>query len=170
MPLECSAYTDDELEGYLLGRSPEDLAERIAAHCRVCPDCQAQLAELEQFILKLKVALERVESEGTVDDWFDATDSERVESRSAHRLPCNTPVSVRYLDDTGAGQLSRGYLVDRSVDGAALILLDPLAVGDKVSIAFSKRSIDATVKYCQANAGGFRIGLKFTQEPAPSSS
>lgn len=169
MPPQCSAFTDDELEGYLLGSSTQDLSRRIAAHCRACTDSQAQLAELERFILKLKVALDRVESEGTVADWFDDTDSERVESRGANRLPCNTPVSVRYLDEAGAGQLSCGCLVDRSVEGAALILPDPLPVRDgagqtvsngrreSISLFLDRRSLLPTENYSCNRRFGIRL-------------
>lgn len=66
IPPQCSAFTEDELEGYLLGHSPQDLAGRIEDHCRVCLDCQARLAELEEFTAKLKVAPDRVESEGII--------------------------------------------------------------------------------------------------------
>lgn len=79
MPQPCHAFTDDDLEEYLLGHSPLGQASSIVYHCRSCRGCQVQLTELEGFILGLKLALSRVDAEALAATEFEDHDMEETD-------------------------------------------------------------------------------------------
>ena len=160
MPPQCEAFKEDEFEDYLLGHSPAIQAKAISDHCRSCPDCRGHLSELEGFIVNLRVALSRVEVEVAAAASLGTADREETDTREGPRLPCNVAVSVSYLGDNGVMRRVSGELIDRSVEGAALVVPEAIPVDISALITIKTRTLDATIKYCEASESGFRIGVK----------
>lgn len=59
--------TDEELEGYLLNRLPENDSERIEAHLLPCDHCLDRVEGMQENLICLKAALSEVVAVGAAD-------------------------------------------------------------------------------------------------------
>lgn len=79
-----------------------------------------------------------------------------------------TQVAIGHPEDPS--ELARGIVVDRSSGGVCLELPTPLAIGAVVSVRPSAGTtigtwLEAEVRHCHRDHGGWHVGLKFVRTP-----
>ena len=76
------------------------------------------------------------------------------------------PTRILILDKNGPAEPFSGYVINRSIGGLCVSLVQPLEEGSVVSVRPAKELIDDTwyevvVKYCRATDTGWEMGCEF---------
>lgn len=147
----------DFLEDYILGHSVAAVHSDVQRHLLTCSVCRASLAEQQEFLHDLRMALGEV----SAHDVALLTSLPVHERRDSARRRVARPISVLVMDECGDSRIEQGTLKDISESGAGLELKSEPRVGTALAFLAGSDLHSGIVRHVRWARFGYLCGMQF---------